>query len=70
MFKELCGYINMEVNQKINSDSNSEIEIVYDLAEKDHVYVESQELNLLWNLGVIAIIIGIVTIILIFKRRM
>jgi len=43
---------------------------MFDLAEEDHVYVESQELNLLWNLGVIAIIIGIVAIILILKGRM
>lgn len=42
---------------------------MFDLAEEDHVYVESQELNLLWNLGVIAIIIGIIAIILILKRR-
>ena len=48
---------------------NKAIIDMLDLTEEDHVYVESQELNLSWNLVSITIIIGIVAVILIFKRR-
>jgi hypothetical protein len=43
---------------------------MFDLVEKDHVYVESQKLNFLWDIFIIAIIVTvIITLILIFKRR-
>lgn len=66
----MCIY-NIALNIKKVGEirGNKAIIDMFDLAEEDHIYVESQELNLSWNLVIITIIIGIVAVILIFKRR-
>jgi len=60
----MCIYniaLNIKMVGKIRG--NKVIIDMFDLAEEDHVYVESHKLNLSWNLVIITIIIGIVAVI-------